>query len=336
MLHFEPKEFSQPEVHRIMLGGIGPRPIALVSSLSEDGIPNLTPFSFFNAFGSNPPIVAFSPARRGRDATLKDTYNNLIKTKECVVHSVTYNMVEQISLASTEYPPEVNEFEKSGLTPIDSDIVKAKRVKESPFQMECKVRDIMSYGEGGGSANIIICEVLKFHVAEDIFKDGIIQPDLIDLVSRMSANYYCRASGQAIFEVEKPVLKKAIGFDNLPFFMKESDIYSANNLGKLANIEKIPDESEVEKFVNETINNKFENFEPTMEAFFRCKRQKNYSYMLKIVLEFEKNNNTTIDHSKLKSYCELTAKTALEANDIKFAWITALYAGRFYNIPKIK
>ncbi len=331
MLHFEPKDFPQPHIHRILLGGIGPRPIALVSSLSEDGIPNLTPFSFFNVFGSNPPIIAFSPARRGKDATLKDTYNNLVKTKECVVQSVTYNMVEQISLASTEYPPEVNEFEKSGLTPIDSDIVKPKRVKESPFQMECKVRDVMSYGEGGGSANIFICEVLKFHIAEDIFKNGIIQPDLIDLVSRMSADYYCRASGNAVFEVEKPVLKKGIGYDNLPVFIKESDVYTANNLGRFANMEKLPDENEVAKFIDEIKRTKSENLETSVEAFYRYQRHNNYNYMLKTILSLEKEN-----HPKLKMLIELTAKTALEAKDINFAWKTALYAGKFFNISMIK
>lgn len=335
MLHFEPKDFPQPKVHRIMLGGIAPRPIALVSTLSEDGIPNLTPFSFFNAFGSNPPIIAFSPARRGRDASLKDTYHNLVRTRECVVHSVTYDMVEQISLASTEYPSEVDEFIKSGLTPIDSDIVKPKRVKESPFHMECKVRDIMSYGEGGGSANIFICEVLKFHVAEDIFKDGVIHPDLIDLVSRMSANFYCRASGSAVFEVEKPVLKKGIGYDNLPFFMKESEIYSANNLGKFANIESIPGDDEVTGFINEIKNLPLENFEVSVEAFFRYKRLKKYQYMLKTLLVFEKEEVIN-ENSKLKSFYEMTAKTALEENDIDFAWKTALYTGKFYTIPKIK
>jgi len=336
MLHFEPKDLPQPQVHKIMLGGIAPRPIALVSSLSEDGIPNLTPFSFFNAFGSNPPIVAFSPARRGRDGSLKDTYNNLVKTRECVVQSVTYDMVEQISLASTEYSPDVNEFEKSGLTPVDSDLVKPKRVKESPFQMECKVRDVMSYGEGGGSANIFICEVLKFHVAEDIFKNGIIHPDLIDLVSRMSANFYCRASGQSVFEVEKPVSKKGIGYDNLPFFMKESHIYSGNNLGKFANIEKLPTDEEVEKFIIEVNDRKFENYEPTEGAFYRYQRNNNFHYMLKAVLDMEKENQSQKFQEKLKTLFELTAKAALESIDINFALMTALYAGKYYNIPKIK
>ena len=330
MIHFEPKDFSQREVHRIMLGGVAPRPIALVSTLSEYGIPNLTPFSFFNAFGSNPPIVAFSPARRGKDGSLKDTYNNLIKTRECVVQSVTYNMVEQVSLASTEYPPEINEFEKSGLTPIDSDIVKPKRVKESPFQMECIVRDILSYGEGGGSANIFICEVMKFHVAEDIFRNGVIHPDLIDLVSRMSGDFYCRASGNAIFKVEKPTVKRGIGFDNLPFFIKESHIYSANNLGQFANIEKIPEESDVNIFIKEIKESEFESYESGEEPFFRYQRQNNYRYMLKVVLNLDEQN------PKYKMYLELTAKNALEANDTDFAWKTALYTGKFYSINKIK
>ena len=183
MLHIEPSDLAVKEVHRLLLGGVGPRPIALVSTVSKDGILNLTPFSFFNVFGANPPIIAFSPSRRGRNATLKDTYYNLMDNGECVVQSVTYSMVEQINLASTEYDPGIDEFVKSGLTPVDSDIVKPKRVQESPFQMECKLREMRSFGEGGASANIAICEVLKFHVAEDIFKDGVIHPDLIDLAA---------------------------------------------------------------------------------------------------------------------------------------------------------
>lgn len=322
MLHIEPKDLSQPEVHRLLLGGVAPRPIALVSTLSVDGIPNLTPFSFFNAFGSNPPVIAFSPSRRGRDASLKDTYHNLIATKECVVQSVTFPMVEQISLTSTEYPPEINEFIKSGLTPIDSDIVKPKRVKESPFQMECKLLQMHSFGEGGASANIAICEVLKFHVAEDIFKNGIIQPDLIDLVARMSANYYCRASGEAVFEVEKPVIKKGIGYDNLPRHIKESNIYSANNLGKFGNIEIIPTEDEVKNFIDQILQLRLENYEPGEEAFFRYFRHNNFKYMLKAALEMD------YDSEKQKRFLEITAKCALEQNDILFAWKTALHAGR--------
>ncbi|MBZ0199467.1 MAG: flavin reductase family protein, partial [Ignavibacteriaceae bacterium] len=249
MIHFTPSEKKVPEVHQMLLGGIGPRPIALVSTLNKNGQNNLSPFSFYNVFGANPPIIAFSPSRRGHDATLKDTYHNLYETKECVVQSVTYSMVEQISLASTEYPSEVDEFIKSGLTPIDSDLVKPKRVKESPFQMECKLVEIKSYGEGGAAANMAICEVIKFHVAEDIFINGIIQPDLIDLIGRMSGNFYCRAKGSAIFEVEKPIRKKGIGYDAVPMFIKSSHIYSANNLGKFGNTEFIPTSTEVDEFI---------------------------------------------------------------------------------------
>lgn len=323
MNHFIPKELTQPEVHKILLGGVGPRPIALVSTVSKNGINNLTPFSFFNAFGSNPPVVAFSPSRRGKDASLKDTYNNLVETKECVINSVTYSMVEQISLASTEYPPEVDEFLKSGLTPIDSDIVKPKRVNESPFQMECKLLEIRSFGDGGASANIAICEVLKFHIAEDIFVNGVIHPSKIDLVARMSANFYCRAFGDAIFEIEKPIGKKGIGYDNLPDFIKQSFIYSANNLGKFGNTETIPSDKEVNDFINQLNNEKPGNFESGEDAFYRYQRDGNYNFMLKAALEILEQ-----DKIKGKRLLELSAKTSLESNDTEFAWKTALFAGR--------
>jgi len=323
MLHINPKEHPQPEVHRLLLGGVAPRPIALVSTLSEDGHANLSPFSFFNAFGSNPPVIAFSSSRRGRDASLKDTYNNLIKTKECVVQAVTYSMVEQISLASTEYPPGVNEFEKSGLTPVDSVMVKPRRVKESPFQMECILRDMMSYGEGGGSANIAICEVLLFHVAEDLFRDGLIQPDIIDLVSRMSGDYYCRASGQSVFVVQKPTLKRGIGYDNLPLHMRESVIFSANNLGRFANIEKLTLDEAVDQLMYDIKSLNLTSFESDEQAFLRYHRAGDYQKMLKAALVLEEEG-----HAKIKLFLEITAKTALEKNDNLFAWKTALYSGR--------
>jgi flavin reductase (DIM6/NTAB) family NADH-FMN oxidoreductase RutF len=323
MLKIDPKEYSQPEIHKILLGGVGPRPIALVSTLSEAGQSNLSPFSFFNAFGSNPPIIAFSASRRGRNATFKDTYNNLVKTKECVVQAVTYSMVEQISLASTEYPPEVDEFLKSGLTPVDSEIVKPKRVQESPFQMECRLKDMMSYGQGGASANIAICEVVLFHVAEDIFKDGLIQPDLIDLVSRMSGDFYCRASGEAIFKVAKPVLNQGIGVDQLPEYIKNSFTYNSNNLGKLANREKIPDKEDVLQFIYEIKSLKTDSFEDSEAALLRYYRQSDYIRMLKVILNSMENS------PKRRMYLELTAKCALENDNSDFAWKTAVYAGSF-------
>jgi len=324
MLHYETKDIPFPEFHKLLLGGVGPRPIALVSTISADGNNNLSPFSFFNAFGVNPPTVAFSPARRGKDASLKDTYNNLIATKECVVQSVTFSMVEQISLASTEYHSDVDEFIKSGFTPIKSDIVKPKRVKESPFQMECKLIEIKSYGDGGGSANIAICEVLKMHVVEDIFTDGIIDPKKIDLVGRMSGNYYCRASGDAIFEIEKPISKKGIGYDQLPDFIRISDVYTGNDLGKLANVEKIPGEENLNEFLNKIKDEKLEKFEAGIEAFYRYQHSGNYKCMMKTAIKFVNE-----DHPKAKYFTELTAKCALENSDVEFAWFAALSVKKF-------
>ena len=188
-------------------------------------------------------------------------------------------MVEQVSLASTRYNSNLSEFVKSGLTPIESDIVKPFRVKESPFQMECKLLEMKSFGEGGSSANLAICEVLKFHIAEDIIKDGIIQPDLLDPVARMGANFYTRASGDSIFEVVQPKTEIGIGYDQLPEFMRLSNIYSANNLAKFATIEVIPSKEEVEKFINEINNLTLSDFELSEEAFYRYQRRNEYMKM---------------------------------------------------------
>ena len=323
MKHILPGESTVPEIQRLLQGGIGPRPIALVSTISKDGINNLTPFSFFNVFGANPPIIAFSPSRRGRDGSLKDSYLNLMENGECVVQAVTYAMVEQISLASTEYPYGVDEFIKSGLTPIESDLVKPKRVNESPFQMECKMIEMRSFGSGGTSANIAICEVIKFHVAEDIFVDGFIHPSKIDLVARMSGDYYCRAFGDAIFEIEKPILKKGIGFDQIPEFMRRSNVYSSNDLGKLGNIESIPSVESVTSYINEVKALSFNDFEFSYSAFFRYQRDKNYIFMLKYLLL-----DSELNAKAKKHLIEQTAKIALESNQIETGWKIALLAGR--------
>ncbi len=325
MFHYEPKDLSVPEVHKLLLGGVAPRPIALVSTISKSGIHNLSPFSFYNAFGANPPIIAFSPARRGRDNTLKDTYNNLKETLECVVQAVTYDMVEQINLASVEYPPEIDEFQKSGLTPIDSDLIKPKRVKESPYQMECKLKDIFSYGESGSSANIAVCEVVKFHIAEDIFRDGIIHPDLINLVARMSGDFYTKAFGKSIFVVGKPTKKTAIGFEQLPDFMKQSTIFSANNLGKFANVEKIPTKEEVKDFINSIELQNCQDIEISREAVRKSEQDMDYKKMLKIIISLNDLNDEEL-HREL----ELCAKVALECGDTAFAWKLALYSHKQY------
>lgn len=323
MIHFEPKELSVPQVHQYLIGGIGPRPIALVSTLSSEDKPNLTPFSFFNVFGANPPILAFSPSRRGKTASLKDTYSNLVKTKECVVQVVTHSIVEQINIASAEYPPEVNEFEKSGLTPIKSDIVRPFRVKESPFQMECILREMRSFGEGGASANIAICEVIKFHIAEDIIDDGVIRPNLIDLVGRMGGNYYSRASGDVIFELVQPRDKLCIGYDKLPDYIKTSSVLTANNIGKLAYVENTPTDKEVSDFIESIASEEINNLEISEEAFFRAQRRNEYKKMLKVLLLLEYN-----DINQKKLFIEHTAKCALDNGDTSFGWKTMLYYKR--------
>lgn len=315
MLHYEPKDLSVPEVHRLLLGGVAPRPIALASTISKEGINNLSPFSFFNAFGANPPIVAFSPSRRGRDAGLKDTYNNLVETGEVVIQVVTHSMVEKISLASAEYPSDIDEFLKSGLTPVASDLVKPKRVKESPFQMECIVLEIRSFGNAGASANIAICEVLKFHVAEDLFTNGIIDPVKIDLVARMSGDFYSRA-GSDVFTLKMPGNKKCIGYDQIPDHIRNSEVYSANDLGKFGNAESIPSAGEVEAFIQKIVDEKVEEFEEGIEAFFRYQRLNDYKKMLKSALSIKENK---------KRYVELCVKSALQNKDMNFAWRAALF-----------
>lgn len=323
MKSFDPNKLSVPEVHKLLLGGVAPRPIALVSTVSEDGINNLAPFSFFNAFGANPPIVAFSANRRGRDGTLKDTYNNIIATGECVIQAVTYSMVEQVSLASTEYPPGTDEFVKSGLTPIDSELVKPKRVKESPFQMECKLIEMKSFGSEGASANLAICRVLKFHVDEFLFSKGIIDPKKYDVVARMSANYYSRAA-EGVFKVEKPIGRQGIGYDQLPDFIKQSTVYTANNLAKLANAESLPSQEEIDLFIEEIEKISLDPEEISEHTFFTYKRLNDYKKMLKsaFVLKDKKQ-------SAVKKYIELTAQCALENNDVDFAWKAALTAEKF-------
>ncbi len=316
MLHLDPKELPVQRIQSLMLGGVSPRPIALVSTISADGAPNLSPFSWFNCFGSNPPTVAFSPSRRIRDGSLKHTYHNLMATKECVIQSVTYPMVQQVSLASTEYAESVDEFVKSGLTKIPSDIVKPFRVAESPFQMECVLKQMIHLGDGPGSGNLAICEVIRYHIAEDIFENNIIIPDKIDLVARNSADYYTRASGNAIFAVEKPVTRTGIGFDQLPKFIFSSHILTANNLAQLANTEQIPTQDEVRSFINA-----LEPVEYNAQAFERAERQKNYQQMLTISLGAVKTNHDDATHC-----LERVAKTALDKNDALFGFKTLLFA----------
>ena len=236
-----PGEISTKQLHAYLLGSVAPRPICFASTIDSDGNPNLSPFSFFNVFGSKPPIAVFSPARRVRDNTIKHTLENIQQTKEVVINVVTYDMVQQMNLASCEYPKGTNEFVKSGFTAVKSELVKPFRVKESPVSLECKLLQVIETGKEGGAANLIICEIIKMHIDERVFgEDGQIDPHKIDLVARMGQDYYCRASGDAVFEVMKPNLNLGIGMDALPKSIRESNILSGNDLGMLANSTEVP------------------------------------------------------------------------------------------------
>lgn len=236
-----PQDISTKQLHAYLLGSVAPRPICFASTIDENGVPNLSPFSFFNVFGSKPPICIFSPARRVRDNTIKHTLENILATREVVINVVSYAMVQQSSLASCEYPAGTNEFEKAGFTAAHSSIVKPFRVKESPVSLECKVLEVKPMGDQGGAANLIICEVVKMHINDAILDENQqIDPHKIDLVARMGMDYYCRASGDAVFEVPKPNLQLGVGVDALPQSIRNSKILTGNDLGILGNCTEVP------------------------------------------------------------------------------------------------
>lgn len=236
-----PGEIKTSQLHAYLLGAVAPRPICFASTVDAEGQPNLSPFSFFNIFGSNPATLIFSPSRRVRDNTVKHTLENIYATREVVINVVSYAMVQQASLSSCEYPRGVSEFEKAGFTPLASDRVKPFRVKESPVQMECIVRQVIETGTEGGAGNLVICEPVMLHINEDILDtNGRIDPQKIDLVARMGGDYYCRASGNAVFEVAKPNLQLGIGVDALPWGIRNSSILTGNNLGQLGNVHELP------------------------------------------------------------------------------------------------
>lgn len=254
MLSIDPKAISPTQLQAYLQGAVGPRPIAFASTVDKNGIPNLSPFSFFNVFSSNPPILIFSPARRVRDNSIKHTLINVESTREVVINIVNFEIVQQASLSSTEYADGVNEFLKAGLTQIPSDVVKPFRVAESPVQFECKVNEIIALGTEGGAGNLVICEVLKIHIDENILdENGNIDQHKIDLVARMGGNWYSRAN-KGLFEVPKPLTTLGIGVDQIPTFIKESDVFSGNDLGMLGNVEALPNKEEVTIFVNQNFD----------------------------------------------------------------------------------
>jgi len=293
MLTIDPKEISIPKLHHYLLGAVGPRPIAFASTIDADGNNNLAPFSFFNVFSANPPIMIFSPARSGRTNTTKDTYNNVKVIPEVVINVVNYDIVHQMSLASSPFAPGVSEFEKAGFTPLESETIRPKRVAESPVQFECKVIEVKELGDQGGAGNLIFCEVQRIHIHESVLDDNqSIDQQKIDLVSRMGGNWYCRAHEDALFEIAKPIMTIGIGFDNIPEDIMKSSILTGNDLGQLAGIEELPNETDVNEFKLLELSDLFVSLED--------------------------------DAAQLEHELHTKAKELLNENKLKEAWMTLL------------
>lgn len=249
MLTLDPKDLPIPKLHGYLLGAVGPRPIAFASTIDENGVNNLSPFSFFNVFSAAPPILIFSPARNGRTNTTKDTYNNVKAIPEVVINIVNYDILHQMSLSSSPYAPGVDEFVKAGLTPLASETIRPMRVQEAPVQFECKVNQVIELGDQGGAGNLVICEVTKIHIHEEILgDDGMIDQHKINLVARMGGNWYCHANEASMFEVAKPLTTVGIGFDQLPEDIKASTVLTANDLAQLAGIAALPNETDVNDY----------------------------------------------------------------------------------------
>ncbi|WP_100802478.1 flavin reductase family protein [Ulvibacter sp. MAR_2010_11] len=260
MISIKPQDISTGKLHGYLLGAVSPRPICFASTIDAEGNVNLSPFSFFNVFSANPPIMVFSPARRVRNNTTKHTLENVLETKEVVINIVNYSMVQQMSLASTEYAKGVNEFVKAGFTEIASEIVKPPRVAEAPVQFECKVLEVVALGDNGGAGNLVVCEVVNLHLDETILNaEGHIDPNKIDTVARMGGNWYSRAKA-GLFEVPKPLSTLGIGVDALPEAVRNSKVLTGNDLGMLANVEELPAEALVFINASEAVHKKTQAF----------------------------------------------------------------------------
>jgi len=245
MLSLTPSELSIPQLHQYLLGAVGPRPICFASTVDAKGNHNLAPFSFFNVFSAKPPIAIFSPNLSGRTGQAKDTHLNIKEVPECVINIVNYSMVQQMSLASSPFEKGISEFTKAGFTPIASDLVKPMRVAESPVQLECKVFEVKEIG----NCNLVMCEIIKIHISESVLgANNLIDQQKIDLVARMGGNWYCRAHGDALFEIEKPITTIGVGVDSIPNEYRCSNILTGNNLGQLGNIEVVPTKEEIDTY----------------------------------------------------------------------------------------
>ncbi|WP_187262720.1 flavin reductase family protein [Pontibacter beigongshangensis] len=286
------------EVYSLLSGAVAPRPVAFASTTDAAGHVNLSPFSFFNLFSSNPPILIFSPLRRFRDNSSKHTLDNVKATREVVIHIASYNLVEQMSLASTEYATGINEFIKAGLTPVPSGLVKPPRVAEAPVAIECRVNDIIRLGKEGGAGNLVICEVLLIHVQEAVLDEkGRIDPYELDAVARMGGDYYIRANGDNIFMLPKPSRDIGMGIEQLPDFIRNSTILTGNNLARLANIPMPP-------------------IEPAVKAF---KKEPIVAYTI---------NKFKDQPEKLQLELEILGKKLLEDNQVQAAWKVLLLMGK--------
>lgn len=298
-MKIDPKEISTPKLHGLMLGTIGPRPIAFASTIDREGNVNLSPFSFFNVFSANPPMLIFSPARRVRDNTQKHTLENAMETREVVISVVTHGIVEQMSLSSTEYGKGVNEFVKSGLTEVPSERIKPPRVGESPASYECIVRDVIHLGEEGGAGNLILCEVVLAHIDDAILDaNGKPDPYQLDLVGRMGGDWYTRANGEALFTLPKPIREKGIGVDKIPQRIRESVVLTGNNLGRLGNIATLPTPEAVEEYAKT----------PEIEE---------------LLLRFRN------DFESLEYHLHQKAQEFLNENQLYQAWLTLLQADEY-------
>lgn len=294
MITVNPEEVSTTEFNALLLGVVAPRPIAFASTVDKNGNVNLSPFSFFNVFGSHPPVLIFSPSRRVRDNTPKHTFENIKETGEVVINIGNYPLVEQMSLSSTEYEKGVNEFIKAGLTEVPSVVVKPPRVAEAPASFECKVLNIIETGQEGGAGNLVICEVLMAHVHERIMdKNQKIDPFKLDAVARMGGNWYCRVNADALFEIPKPIRSKGMGIDQLPAFIRNSSVLSGNNLGRLGNSENLPDKEAIMEFRND----------PEIQD---------------ILMRFKNDKESMVNH------LHLLGKKYLEEGNLPLAWLTLL------------
>lgn len=293
MISIDPKDISIPQLHGYLLGAVSPRPIAFASTVDAEGRPNLAPFSFFNVFSANPPICIFSPARSGRTNTQKDTFHNVKAHAEVVINIVNYDMVHQMSLASSPYAPGENEFIKAGFTPIASKLVKPFRVKEAPIQLECIVKEVKELGQEGAAGNLVFCEVVQIHISEDVLdENGKIDPIKVDAVGRCGGNWYVRANAESMFEIQKPITTRGIGYDMIPKDIRQSELLSANDLGQLGGIEEIPNETEVNEYKLTELADMFIAYDS--------------------------------DQKGLEKALHLLAKDLLKAHKLKEAWMTLL------------